>query len=479
MGNVRYKINDERKVLRLDGKPIDLPETEEKITIPLYGMLKVVDKEWLYWLSFFRLELPLELIDSLYKYKFDKSNILTHMRVDPMIVTFNNPILLPYDESFRVIARFPAYAINEAGDTIRIATNKKYYPKVSKNKNYYTTSSGITDQANLHKAPRQSTHRLVALTWVKNTDFTTKYLVDHRDGDKRNCHKDNLRWTSYSENNLYTSSQGLRSDNYVMESRDIDTGEVLKHHSMGQLCEYMGRTKIDFKNTKLKIGRIWSGRNGRFELRLFDSGVPWEMIDGSKPIVKRQQARTTFKYDGKVIVCNSMQEIRDTVMKGVVLERITTYRRVFEYFKELHPDGSYSTELLAYHDKEISYIGKNFNTEETIRTSDRKVFIDPTGISKSSIQKSISNDGKYQFNGWQFKIDDGMDFTEPVNITHKTKNQPITIVNTQTKESNTFDSLRKAGLYLQVDRRTITRLIRTKSLFRNAYLINYASHPIE
>ena len=53
-----------------------------------------------------------------------------------------------------------------------------------------------------------SIHRLVATTFLRNTD--NKRTVNHKDGNKTNNRVDNLEWATYAENNQHALTNGLR-----------------------------------------------------------------------------------------------------------------------------------------------------------------------------------------------------------------------------------------------------------------------------
>lgn len=50
------------------------------------------------------------------------------------------------------------------------------------------------------KRKAEKIHRLVAKAFIENDDPVRKTTVDHKDGNRSNNKKDNLEWTSYSEN---------------------------------------------------------------------------------------------------------------------------------------------------------------------------------------------------------------------------------------------------------------------------------------
>jgi len=58
VGNENYQIDSKWNITRVDGNPSEYSNNDKEITISLYGIIYKVEREWLYWLSYFKLDLP-------------------------------------------------------------------------------------------------------------------------------------------------------------------------------------------------------------------------------------------------------------------------------------------------------------------------------------------------------------------------------------------------------------------------------------
>jgi hypothetical protein len=94
------------------------------------------------------------------------------------------------------------YLINESGDIYSIVG--KTFLKPSANKKGYL-------YVKLKKGNKRKTcyiHVLVAETFIPKPNY--KCEVNHKNGIKSNCHKDNLEWLTHKENIEHSIKTGLR-----------------------------------------------------------------------------------------------------------------------------------------------------------------------------------------------------------------------------------------------------------------------------
>lgn len=73
------------------------------------------------------------------------------------------------------------------------------------------TKANGYQEVNLYIEPHQGksfyVHRLIAETWIG--EIPPKMTVNHKDGDKKNNHVDNLEIVTYSENSIHAYNNGL------------------------------------------------------------------------------------------------------------------------------------------------------------------------------------------------------------------------------------------------------------------------------
>ena len=106
-------------------------------------------------------------------------------------------------------------------------------------------------------------HRLVAKAFIPNPRMLNE--VNHKDGNKENCHQSNLEWVTRSENRIHAYAMGLQrfSD---------ETRRKLSISHMGHVVTEETRAKIRATNTGQKrseetrknISKAKSGANSPF-----------------------------------------------------------------------------------------------------------------------------------------------------------------------------------------------------------------------
>lgn len=465
VGNEHYEITEKRKVVRVDGKPLDLPETEKTVSISIYGMFREVEKEWLFWLSFFKLELPILYRDRVFDYEFKENGSLRHLKVDPMIVKFKKPVYIEHDKDFRLIARFPNYAINFMGTVLN---NKLGTISTIKNKGESYLAVTMMDQAGLYSSKNMLRHRLVALTWVDIDDYVKHPIVDHKDGDKTNCHYTNLEWVSYSGNNKAAVNIGLRLDNLVTISRNIDTGEVKEHASLTDASKYIGRSRIDSARGNLRPNRVWTGTSGRYELKLKSDKRDWYFLGGEVLPKRNKRVLITITDENDSKWCyDDSSEFRD---KELGLKGIMSMDVAIERFKAKYPKRSIILERLDDRIKGVEarhLASMKVHFGRTIEELSRII-----NIPKSTLTKYIGLSDGYKINGYQVRVKTSRDWeAKPKDVNYMHKARPLQVIDIVSGEIKKFPSYRKVAEHLKMDKKTVKKLIKEQILFRSRFKI--------
>lgn len=231
-------------------------------------------------------------VDNLYFVKYRPYGVarLYHENALPL---FKYPVeIFIKGKNFRLVARYPQYAVSSEGEVWSLITNKFIKPRQYHTEGYITVP--IMD--NYYKKKRQnwvSVHKLVALAWVKNNDYIKNNIIDHKDNIKYNNHFSNLIWCSGS-NNLSKTIYEKRSNNII--TRNIDTNDIKEYNSLKSCCNDLDIPKIDTKLDYLNLGRIWVSKDkkNRFEILFKKDFKDWYYPEKNGE-VKRNRGKVDCK----------------------------------------------------------------------------------------------------------------------------------------------------------------------------------------
>ena len=126
------------------------------------------------------------------------------------------------------------YAICEDGVIINLANNLPLKPTVNPN-GYLKVGLATGDGG--HK--QELVHILVAKHFHPNPYQHPQ--VNHKDGNKHNCHKDNLEWITAAGNNLHALQTGLRSGYMSADDKERYLTEVLGGRQVSDLAQAIHR----------------------------------------------------------------------------------------------------------------------------------------------------------------------------------------------------------------------------------------------
>lgn len=464
-GNKNYQINSDLIISRKDDEPCGLRIKNNKVNIKLFDIQRVVDIKWLYYVAKFNIKMPEGYEEELFKIEFKDTKVNTNIKT---VAVFKEPVY--YNENglsgFRLIARNPMCCINIKGDIYSIK-KKKFLPVVYLKK--ITDDFSTMEKYPMVKIPNNVTiHRLVALTWIHNSDFKKYSMVDHIDGDVNNYNVSNLRWCTPRQNSNYTLTQNIRSDNIPVKIRNIITGDIFHFASVTEASKVIGRSRINNVCASIGHGKIWNGANGRFEMKLESDNTPWYYTENNMQLKLKNNTGmyVIFENNGIIKEYNSISEASKDLLKqyGIIAKMCPDIEK---YVKEIYPNST----LTIIEKRKVQAM--NLKDKSVIETNTILEMANTLGkgFAKSTITKYIKN--KRILNGYVFRYKPFNSNTDWEIDTSESKYKSYTIrVISKDINNNSIivhDSLRKAALYFSVDKNIIKQCIVNKKLLRNQY----------
>lgn len=365
------------------------------LSIQIDGKNYLLDRKWLGLVTHYEIDLP---FDEVLKIRFfDCESKVIGLKCKSLMVVWP-PV--ETSDGFRLVPGFPRYVINDQGvvisrkrgNVLEESIGPYGYPYV----NVYDPDKG--------KWRSVSTHILLARAFIHNRDPSYRYFVNHKNGKKLDYSLRNLEWTTSRENVQHAVKSGLRNDNRPCRVRDILTGEIKHHPSIG--CAL------------LEIG----------------------LASRSKPLTR----------------CVGKNEI-PILFKNRYEIKLTSDASDWYY---LTPVASKGIRLKP------PYQAKNLKTGEVIESDSMKSLIRETGISEERILKVLKSFSPMSCQDFTFrmKCDDNWSTTyEPV-VFHPPRKVKVTDLNTF--EVFEFESLRQVRSRFLIDKRTLVNKLRSKQPHR-------------
>lgn len=251
-----------------------------------------------------------------------------------------------------------------------------------------------------------SIHLLLARTFVKNPDPVNKFFVNHKDGDKLNFSLDNLEWVTSLENQIHAIENGLRKDNIFCKVLNVDTGTVEIYPSIGSALKAIGM-KITNVNFVSKV-------NGKLVPNLFLNKYEFKLLN--------DKSKWFYNKENKIL----------------------------SKFKNIGP-----------------FQAKNIETGEMFESLSMKALSEKVGVSSSTVEEAIKHLETKAFSGFLFRIKSDEEWPMSYEKTIYYKKRQIKLTNDITGEVIFLDSLRKAHLYLGIDKRTLKNRLKTNKKQNN------------
>lgn len=392
IGNDDYVLTNTNSLLRINKCAPIAKETDTSIYISLYGGIpKWYKKDWIKLIYSYNLTPPKGYEYAINYFEF-KNVSTSHRMLDKHIVILKEPIAHKTLNGYRMIARLPNYFINEKGE-IYCETTCKYvvpkptigtYPKVS-----------LRDQAGRSLYASRSMHKLVALTWVPNDDFTKKPILDHIDGNKKNYHASNLRWVSFKENADFAYEQNLKNNKVATVVKKLDTGEETIHESIRKACEYLNISPTNMTVSKLTSGKIVSSSGGKYLVRINNSNKEnSKIVQNDNYVVQRNTSIIEVTINGELKVYASWREIKANLLK---VDPVFSYTipMIVKKIKRLYPSAIISYKKLQ------GAIATNTGTGDIVEADTIEQMAKMLNMTKSTVTKYTADESLY--NNIQFK----------------------------------------------------------------------------
>lgn len=460
------------KEFYLPGKPSStvILNKHDKLTVNLQGVELEVTAEWLFCYAKLKIQFPREYVEYVKDLELfipDNPGSAHRTNTSPKAY-FKNPIRIEHYlpvyrrvEEFRMIPYSPMYAISQDGYILDIVKDKINIPAL-----YETRHSYVRHEL---KGIKFMHHVLVASAWCINYDKQECIEVDHINGIRNDNRAVNLRWVTRSENqrNAYNTGYATTTPCIV---KNLVTGEVKNYVSLAEASRDMDRGYINTKNVNLKTGKPYIiKKDGVWFQMQFDLGVPvkWVTLEKAQELyntVTRDRYSLTIKSktnpDEIYTYCN-LDEISKFINDGKkyisLKEAISAIERTGKYV-------TYKKSLIS--NNELAYIARNLETGEILYANSTTPLITATGVTKSSIRKSAFFNGKYKFNNWVFKVDDGTEFDEP----EMPPTRRMHIIADNGRNRYEFNSMREMSRYFNIAHGTIQYCIKN-GLDVNGYKI--------
>lgn len=462
----------ELRELHLPGIPNSDVElnASDKIKISLNGVELEVTAEWLYCYGKFKIRFP----DKYKGYVKDLNLFIPNNPGDKHYANispkayFTKPVELQFMlmarnsiETFRLVPYAPNYAINKDGYLLNLYTRRINIPAILPSQNEYV-------KIELNGIPFRH-HVLVASAWCENPDPRKNIVVDHINGIKNDNRAENLRWVTQSVNANSFVATGKSYNAQPCAVKNLTTGEVKHYPSITAASKDMKRGNINPKNVNLVNDKPYIIKhNGMWYQLQYDIGLlTWvtleEAIESYNTVYKDRYMLTIQDRNKRenIYTYNNLEDISEFINNG------TRYISLNEAIKELDKRNKYIiTKQPIKNSNKVFYIAYNVKTKEVIYSGSTTSLIIQTGVAKSSIRKSAFYNGKYMFNDWVFKIDNGEDFTP-----YETPmNKPISVIAAKGAEVLEFTSIREASRYFNMES-SMFRYNLERSIPINGYII--------
>lgn len=438
------------------------------INLSINGVEKKINIDWLKYLAMSNICLPSWAEKYLLDLKFAKLT-KPNINLEKFTCYTDKGIRYPYNSDYRLIPRYPRYVISKTGKLIDTETDEEVIPTNALYKRVRIFDPFQQNFVNVQL------HRLVAYAWVPNSNWEQNMVINHINGDKYDIRPENLEWCTYADNINHAFTTKLRNDNILCYTRNVDTLEEKSFVSISKAMEWIGRSRLNLRQSPICPHTLICGTNGRFEIK-FDDISPWYFT--TPPSMDYRPYANLFE----VIFQNGDKRVYTKVSELLKLAHISRAYSVKDAINVVLKKRSDIKDIIVTSLKADTSNGieaRNIDTGEikTARTS--KELSNEIHLGKSTVIKAVKlNNPKRLFLGWQIRIVTNEPWPEP------DQNQPVNIASSY-KVTNLTDgnitickSLRDLESKVGLARRVIAPKLKLDSTIRhNDYLIESIISP--
>ena len=351
----------------------------------------------------------------------------------PLEFVYNNVV-------FRIIPRYPPYAVSNFGMVINYFT--KQILRTTKTKEYVLVN--ILDPYS-RKMKLTTVHRLVALAWVPNDDWKNKNVVDHIDGNKTNNIASNLRWVSYSNN--ITHSVNKFEKRWVTLRLSDNTKKSFP--SLAEVEKFLDIKRNHLQSSKCPI--LITDKNN--EDWILDDLENFSNFGATKEITGLKGKNIYHLYiNGEL---EKTYETIDEIIKDHGRKGRISFEDLKEFIKDYYSKRGLNAELVDVKNKKKveCYQAKNLETGEVFTADNTAELGRLIGVDRRIVYQRFNIRKGLPYKGWVFKKCTEAFFPEP----RVAKNNNKILIAEKDNKVIEFKSLREASRFFNVDRKTIKK----------------------
>lgn len=452
-GNRECRIDINGNVITFKNEPYNnTAQGLNNINIELFGKMTKISIQKLICHSWYEIDSIANLESHISKinYSVQKSNIL---KIEcGYIQWFSEPI--EYIPGFRIIPSYCRYAIDIGGNVLDTQSNELVDKKMVDTSGYpsvyiYTPNKSANRWVRLH--------RLIALAWVPNKDFTAKPYINHINGNKEDHSLINLEWCSLSENSTHAYDTSLNTCNIPVKVRDVRTTEVTVYLSLARALADIGSNRgysVESIRNKLP-GYLYKNR---YEIKALDDDSPWFYPDTPDDDLVTRRHYDIEVHDKATGITTKYPNLKTLIKKCKVRLVSDNLSNAALEIQKKYPNLTVSYKR---HCLKGPYYAFNLKTNEILTGTSLKSIAAMVGVGFNMVQLDLTRKKKFIYNHtWvittEFKKPDLSEYS----IRPETYSK-IEVTNTESGVIEIYDSIAKAAKALGAQDGTISKCIKT------------------